>query len=137
MTNEVYVNLVEHHTSQRREMSQVKGDEYANDNDRLMNFKRNAKALGVTPEMILMVYAEKHFSAIQNYVKRGCPYNDPKTSEPILGRIYDLQNYMDLLIALLVEKHEDHAPKIVQVNDPSDHFECQRAIADATRSADR
>ena len=91
-------------------MSQKKGDEYANDDDRLMNFKRNAASLGVLPELILMVYAEKHFGSIQHYVKKGCLFEDPEMTEPIVGRIYDLQNYMDLLLALLEERHKE-APK--------------------------
>ena len=106
MKNEVYNALIEGHTNQRREMSRKKGDEYAHEDDRLDNFKRNARALGISPELVLMVYAEKHFGSIQSYVKKGCPYEDPEMTEPIVGRIYDLQNYMDLLLALLEERHQ-------------------------------
>lgn len=106
MTDKGFEKLTKDHTAARQSMSIRKGNEYANDNDdRLMNFKRVGKNLGQEPETILMVYATKHFDAISHYVKVGCPKDDDRITEPVVGRIYDLQNYMDLLLALLEERH--------------------------------
>jgi len=104
--DEVFENFIQAHTKARQKMSIRKGNEYANsESDRLANFKRVGANLGQPPETILMVYATKHFDAISHYVKMGCPKVDDRITEPVVGRIYDLQNYLDLLLALLEERH--------------------------------
>jgi len=82
-----------------RRLNRVKGHDYAGDNDALANFKRNAKGLGVTPELIWGVYAGKHWDAIQTFVREGDVH-----SEPIESRIHDLINYLTLLLGLIYEK---------------------------------
>lgn len=106
MKNETFDALVKLHTQQRITLGRVKGDEYANSSDdRLNNFKRDGNALGIAPEANLLTHAGKHWASINHYVKIGCPRDDDRVSEPIIKRIYDLQNYMDLLLALLEERH--------------------------------
>lgn len=92
--------LITEHTANRLAMCQKKAQEYANSDDRLANFKRNAVILGTTPETILMVYMMKHIDAIGHYVKTGGRVG----SEPIEGRIADAQNYLDLLVCLVNER---------------------------------
>jgi hypothetical protein len=91
------------HTLRRFELCDNKSLDYASGQDRLANFKRIGARLRQTPETILMVYATKHYDAICAYIEGGC---EDDRSEPIVGRIYDLQNYMDLLLALGRERRE-------------------------------
>ena len=103
MDFKAFVALRKAHTLKRISMSEIKGKEYANGDDRLANFKRQADSLGVSAEVVLQVYMNKHIDAINNYVKRGC---EDTGSESIVGRIYDVQNYCDLLLGLIEESKE-------------------------------
>ena len=85
----------------------TKGGEYAGDNNRLENFVRNAKAIGVEPEIVLFVYAAKHWDAIVQYWKDTAAGVDRPRSEPIGGRMDDLINYM-LLAKGMVHARTDY-----------------------------
>lgn len=52
------------------EMLIAKGAEYADDSDRLMNFKRNADRNGHTVLEEWMTYWNKHIDSIHSYIKR-------------------------------------------------------------------
>ena len=80
-----------------------KGAEYAHGRDRLDNFRRNGAALGMSKEAVLMIYAGKHWDALQSYVRAG---NNSISSEKITGRVLDLINYMYLFLAMLDENGE-------------------------------
>lgn len=85
-------------------LSKSKGAEYAHGDDRLDNFRRGAKAVGVSMEVVWRIYAGKHWDAITTYVQ---DINEGKTrerSEPITGRINDLIVYLILLKAMCVER---------------------------------
>ena len=82
-------------------MCDKKSEDYASDEDRLLNFKRTGAGLSLPPEKVLMIFATKHFDAINSFVRTGAKDN---RSEPIVGRIYDLQNYLDLLLGLIEER---------------------------------
>lgn len=84
----------------------VKGGEYASDADRLANFKEAGKRLGLTPEQVLLVYLDKHYSAVVNYVKDMIAGKNRPRSEPIGGRADDMVVYLMLFKALLEERHE-------------------------------
>lgn len=71
-----------------------KGADYSAADDIFDNFKRHANELDVTPEKIWAVYASKHWDAVITYVRTGAVQ-----SEPILDRLRDLRNYVDLLAA--------------------------------------
>ncbi len=77
-----------------------KGADYTISADRLDNFKRAAAQLGVSPKLIWLVYAFKHWSAIVSWASG----KDLK-SEPIRGRFLDLANYCGLGTALEVENY--------------------------------
>lgn len=83
----------------------LKGGEYSGKDDRLENFKRAGRSLGLDPIVILMVYAGKHWDAISQYacdITAGV--NRPRL-ETIDGRIDDLINYMFLLKGLICERN--------------------------------
>lgn len=87
-----------------------KGAEYAGSEDRLANFKRGAASTGVEPLTVLHVYMAKHWDSVSSYVRAKQRGEEPKLSEPIIGRFYDLINYAVLAIALI----EDGGPKEAQ-----------------------
>ena len=90
--------------SEEAEVNQTKGEEYSGPDDALANFKRisgqlAARGMNVSPELVCMVYLQKHLDSIYSYVAgRGKP------SEPIRGRIVDARLYLALLYALIVER---------------------------------
>lgn len=65
--------------------------------DVLHNFKTTAERCGITPLQAWAVHFEKQVSATMNYCKGGDP------GEPIEGRFCDLQNYLELGYALMLE----------------------------------
>jgi len=113
MKNEEFINLRAILTRTRFDICDRKAKDYANDEDRLINFKRISRRLQgtVSPELVLLVYMAKHMDAIYSYVAGGCKDN---RSEPIQGRIHDAQNYLDLLSGFVNErrKHEEHNQRI-------------------------
>lgn len=76
--------------------------EYAHSEDTLANFKRVAERTGITPEQVLMVYAEKHIDGIHSYIS-----GHKSQREGVIGRINDLVVYMGLLRCLIEERSGD------------------------------
>lgn len=74
----------------------LKGGEYAGDDDALANFRRNGLALGMSMEAVWAVYAAKHWDALQQYVKDINAGTTRVRMEPIEGRIDDLIVYLML-----------------------------------------
>jgi hypothetical protein len=87
-------------------LATLKGGEYAGDEDRLANFRRNGIALGLPIETIWAVYAGKHWDAIQQYIKDTREGTSRVKLEPISGRVDDLLVYLLLLKAMLDERGE-------------------------------
>ena len=106
MNNEVFNVMRIEHTAIRFVECDKKSKDYATEQDRLSNFKRAGARLGIEPEKILMVFAQKHWTAIEAYIKGGC---QDTGSESIIGRIYDLQNYLDLLLGQIEEREANVA----------------------------
>lgn len=86
-------------------LNTTKGHDYAGDDDALLNFKRQAETLGLTPEQIWAVYATKHWDAVMTYCREG-----DVASEPIEGRLHDVILYCFLLLGLMREKQMLNAP---------------------------
>jgi len=82
----------------------IKGGEYASDNDRLANFYEASRRQNLNPERVLFVYLDKHFAALQNYLKDMENHRSRPRSEAISGRIVDAVNYLILLHAMLIER---------------------------------
>jgi len=77
----------------------AKGADYTrHEEDRLSNFRRSARAVGLTPQIVWAVFFMKHIDAIMAYIKTG-----HAESEAIEGRIDDAINYLFLLLALIEE----------------------------------
>lgn len=87
-------------------LAEKKGGEYAGDEDRLANFRRNAEALGLNMEDVWSVYAAKHWDAIMQYVKDSRNGVERERLEPIDGRAHDLIVYLVLFLAMLDEKND-------------------------------
>jgi hypothetical protein len=82
----------------REEIVLAKRPEYTEGNaDVLHNFKQLAEEINITPMQVWYVYFRKHVASISQFCA------DPKrtTSEPIVGRVADAMNYLDLLNALI------------------------------------
>ena len=87
-------------------LSTLKGGEYAGDNDRLANFRRNGNNLGLTMEQVWAVYAGKHWDALMQYIKDLGTNIVRERMEPVSGRVDDLIVYLMLFKAMLMERGE-------------------------------
>jgi len=121
MNNEKYQKTIDEFLGNMKEIRDKKGKEYANsDTDVLNNFKRDGGTAGIVPEANLITHAGKHWSSINNYIKRlgkGENVAVLETSEPIEGRMMDMANYMLLLNALIIERKKNSN---LQVDNPGD-----------------
>lgn len=92
------------HDNERKVLKSKGADYTQHSNDRLANFKRTAKQIGITPFQVWAVFAHKHWDAIMSYVKTG-----EVESEPFDGRVLDLRNYLALGLALYTEQEDNNA----------------------------
>src|SRR5574341_185071 len=90
--------------AQIESLSLHKGGEYAGDQYRLANFRRNARDSGVPAEVVWRIYAGKHWDAISQYIRDIADGKDRPRSEHIQGRAYDLIVYLILFLAMEDEK---------------------------------
>lgn len=115
-----YDALVEETVANLKRLGQLKGGEYAGDNDRLANFRRNAEAIGVPMETIWAVYAAKHWDAVMQYVKDLQTGKTRARLEPLAGRLDDIIVYCTLFKAMLEERETPvkHPPIFGPAPDP-------------------
>jgi hypothetical protein len=99
-----YAVLVDTVFDRVKELSRLKGGEYSGDIDRLLNFRRNAEALGLPMETVWAVYAAKHWDAVMQYVKDLNTGKTRERMEPIDGRMMDLIVYLVLALAMVEER---------------------------------
>lgn len=99
----VYDELVEQTIVELKKLGQLKGGEYAGDNDRLANFRRNAERLGLKMEQVWAVYANKHIDAINQYIHDLSTNTTRPRLEGLAGRADDVIVYMILFKAMLIE----------------------------------
>ena len=97
--NEFYELIDKNILKDCRKIMLTKGEAYSGTEDKLGNFKRVAKFLGLTPKQVWAVYFHKHLDALSAYLR--CEYKD---SESIDERIKDLINYLLLLYGLIEEE---------------------------------
>lgn len=97
MTFKEYQTITNKYISDILKMGEAKGIEYANSKDRLDNFKRIGKQIGVRPEVVALVYASKHWDSINWALKTG-------NYKALDGRIADVINYLLLLRAIIFEE---------------------------------
>lgn len=104
-SHERYNKLVEDTFTEIKNLSALKGGEYAGDGDRLANFRRNGADQGLPMETIWRVYAAKHWDAIGQYCKDRLTGKDRERLETIQGRADDLITYL-ILFKAMVDEHE-------------------------------
>ena len=109
MKTEELIRLRQYIFKQVEEVMDNKGKEYSGKEDRLANFKRNGKNLGLAPEAIWGVYCGKHWDSLMSFLKDLNSGIDIKAlegvlSEPIDGRIMDIITYLILLQGLIEER---------------------------------
>jgi len=92
--------LAEIQADQMRVMASKNG-EYAPGDDKLANFKKGAKALGVSPEQCLWGYCMKHIISIQDIINGDAGY----TPDILREKCGDVRNYTVLLEAIMEERH--------------------------------
>lgn len=93
-----------------------KAADYANDEDRLKNFREVASAANTTPEKVCFIYMMKHVQAIGNMVDRDdfvWEWTKPDGSEGAKQRIADAINYLFLLAA-----NVEHSQRKMNTRDP-------------------
>lgn len=84
------------------EILRSKAGEYANDADRLHNFKASASLQGISPMEALRGKMAKHTISIYDMIASGKAFPVAKWDEKITDHI----NYLILLRALVVEEDE-------------------------------
>ena len=94
---ELYATMV----AEEEDIATTKGREYVEGTDRLDNFKRIGRQFNIEPEVVLGVYMQKHFDAINSYIREGKTF-----SESIESRIMDARVYLALLRGLIKDKRE-------------------------------
>lgn len=83
-------------------LTATKGAEYTQGRDnRFDNFERQAEALGLTREQVLLVFLNKHLDSITTYVKDRALGRERKYSEPMTGRVDDAILYLLLLRGMM------------------------------------
>ena len=65
MNYKEFEHLLDRIVAKEKEIGKTKAVEYTQNDDRLDNFKRLAKELGLTPEQILSVYLKKHLADVK------------------------------------------------------------------------
>ena len=93
--------IMEQMFKEERQVSKLKGKEYTQGQDRLDNFKRIAKEMGLDPKVVLYVYMKKHWDSISSYIKNNRTFS----TEAIEGRIMDARVYLFLLRCIIEEEN--------------------------------
>lgn len=109
MSPNEFHTLMETTFNSLRQLTAVKSGEYASDSDKLSNFRAASQRLGQLPEQVLLVYLDKHYAAICNFVQDLAKGRTRTRSEAIEGRVHDMMVYGVLLLALLRERGELNA----------------------------
>lgn len=97
MNQQQFDQIVESRIEKIRDVLVSKGKEYADDTDRMMNFKSGAAMQGITPLQCLRGYMTKHITSLYNLLQ------SPDNVAPAVWdeKIGDSINYLILLEALL------------------------------------
>ncbi len=101
MNTKEYAKWRSERTREREEMCDRKAKEYSGDQDRLASFREVAEDLGVGSDIVIMIFMRKHLDSINAYVRGRNPSG---MVEPIKGRIYDMINYLEFLLAVVEEE---------------------------------
>jgi hypothetical protein len=104
-THEKYALILDQTFRQVEKLGRLKGGEYAGDQDRLANFRRNGKALGLPMEAVWHTYAAKHWDAITQSIRDLLSNTTRERLEGLEGRCDDLIVYLILFKCMLIERN--------------------------------
>jgi hypothetical protein len=95
-----YDEFREANTKERWKMCDAKSISYTRGSeDRLINFTRMGERFKMEREKVLGIYMTKHWDAILHYLSTG-----QEGPEGVEQNIFDVQNYLDLLLKMVAEK---------------------------------
>jgi hypothetical protein len=106
-TPERFEQLVKEFQEQEGKILSHKGNEYSDQEDRLLNFREVSEFLGRTPAEVALSYLLKHIQSIALAVRTG-KYAwawETEGGEGLKQRIADARNYL-LLLAACLEEHQ-------------------------------
>lgn len=107
MTGEEFRAKVREHMEGILRLNETKGRDYTRGGDDAFdNFRRHAAELGLAPEQVWAVYANKHWDAVMTFI-RNIADDGYQPSEAVDGRIDDLILYLFLLREMIHEDVED------------------------------
>lgn len=134
MEASVFDDIVRHQISLSEEVLLQKAEEYADDSDRLHNFRVSAEVTGETPTEALAGMMVKHTVSIYDMIRSKEAYPIDKWEEKITDHI----NYLLLLKALIIDEgltwsEADREPTIGEWFDSLDYDREERdsAISEA------
>ena len=149
MDNERFFEIHNALNKLRDKILGIKGSEYPIGNgDRLSNFKIVGELLSplegygsalvddewvgtkvrldLEPDVVAAVYMLKHVLSLCTFIREQ--RKDKEGHEPIAGRIADIQNYGDLLLAIITEQgRADASPNLTMMSDECTLDECDFA----------
>lgn len=99
-----YQGVVQETIDEVYRLGKLKGGEYAGDEDRLANFRRNGQTLRLPMEVIWAVYYGKHHDAVMQWINDIVAGKERERAEPIEGRIDDMIVYLILLKCMARER---------------------------------
>jgi hypothetical protein len=111
MNNEDFEHIFETQIDLSRSVLLAKSKEYANDQDRLHNFRVAAAFIQGTPEQALWGFLVKHLVSLSDMIPTSSDHPSGVYSTDLWDeKIGDAINYLILLRALVYERSEDYAP---------------------------
>lgn len=110
MDAQTFNHVLNHEIKRITDVLASKAGEYADDVDRLRNFKQAANLKGETPRQALAGMMAKHTVSIYDL----CMASDLASSDVWAEKITDHLNYLILLRALIQEEHHDYIQRTVK-----------------------
>jgi len=106
---ELFEKMREEFLAHEEKIMGWKAGEYADDKDRLKNFRQVASFTGTTMSVVALMYLLKHIQAIANAVETDNYVWawEKEGGEGAKQRIADARNYLLLLAACMEEEHDD------------------------------
>ncbi len=113
MTSDDFKKILQDRMNQTWSILALKAKEYANDSDRLHNFKRAAAMQDTTPEKALIGMFVKHMVSIIDMVD-DLAHDRHSRLETWDEKLGDAINYLILLEGLIVERYNVEFDKRIQ-----------------------
>ena len=117
-----YNEIVKSTVAEIEKLGALKGGEYAGDNDRLANFRRNGVQLDLPMETVWATYYNKHHDAVMQYIRDLRNGKSRDRLEPIDGRVDDMLTYLILFKCMLDERREAANPYPPSMTSPFPPF---------------